>query len=452
MTKNTISTPNYLMADVLAQICTKVAPVGTDLGLFQTCASLASGYLRGSRGALIPALETHLQDQKAVSRAHGALYAGQWAPAAFVKATTETLCATFPQLKPVAVAGYTLRPIDMSAIFRPKWAQCQTKHYTSVAGRALAAVPFGLHGPVYETPEGKRVVLPTAFVLAEPLAPSHKAHRTTLLASAVENQQAHELTLTDREFLPSLLLAAGCQGFLTRGRSNLTGSRGEIPPYSGTGRPPTRRPELVRPLPGKWKEKVLPATPPDEVQVFEKHKRTIRAEIYTNVFVRESAGQALEDTLTAEALHRVRNTPLNLIVIYDPAYQTPAIYVTDVLTLQPADIYTMYPCRWPIELIPQTGKTLLGGGTTFVHSQTSSARLPCLLMMMAVLLNVGAACLPPLPTGYWDRKPTGTPGRLAKHLMKVGMPPPSQLSKKNSKTSHLPSVTVSRWEKRTEKP
>ena len=439
------------MANVLAQFCRKVAYVGTDLSLFQVCASIARGCLRASRGAIIPALETHLHDQKAVSRAHGALYAGQWAPAAFIQATMETLCATFPQLKPVSVAGYTLRPIDMSAIFRPKWVQCPTKHYTSVAGRALAAVPFGLHGAVYETPEGKRVVLPSAFVLAEAKDPSHKAHRTTLLASARAHQQTQDLLVADREFLPSLLLAAGCQGFLTRGRANLTGARGDIPPYSGTGRPPTRRPELVRPLPGTWKEKVLPATPPDEVQVFTKDARTIRAEIYRQVFVRESVGQALEDTLSAEALHRVRNTPLNIIVLYDPAYKTPALYVTDVLSLQAADIYAIYPCRWPIELIPQTGKTLLGGGTEFVHSSTSSARLPFLVMVMAVVLNVSAACIPPLPTGYWDRKPTVTPGRLAKHLMKVGLPPPSHLSKKNSPTSHLPSVTVSRWAKRAGK-
>lgn len=101
-------------------------------------------------------------------------------------------------------------------------------------------------------------------------------------------------------------------------------------------------------------------------------------------------------------------------------------------------MYDAYFARWSIELIPQTAKTVQGLGREFVHAETSCARLPVLALVSATLLNAVAAGCAPLPTGFWDRTPQATPGRLAKHFLKVSIPVPPQLSKKNSATAHLP--------------
>jgi len=87
-------------------------------------------------------------------------------------------------------------------------------------------------------------------------------------------------------------------------------------------------------------------------------------------------------------------------------------------------------------------KQLLGLERQFVFASTSRQRLPELALLAANILTYLAAVLPPLPTGFWDRRPRRTPGRLRRVLAESGFPEDhvfdGRLRKKQSVTVHLP--------------
>ena len=147
------------------------------------------------------------------------------------------------------------------------------------------------------------------------------------------------------------------------------------------------------------------------------------------------------DRLENEALKsRLRQLPLQVVAIHHPNFDDPLLLGTPVLALAGQSFPLVYPQRWPIEGIPQTGKYILsgGGGRHYVHHPTAITRFPALTMIFGSLLKYLAAILPPIRSGFWDRAAKPTYGRLLKYLKKVGVPLSSQLSKKASVTAHLP--------------
>jgi hypothetical protein len=58
------------------------------------------------------------------------------------------------------------------------------------------------------------------------------------------------------------------------------------------------------------------------------------------------------------------------------------------------------------------------------------------------ILTYVAAALPPIPTGFWDKQPKATPGRLRRLLARADFPNDypfgPQLRKKRVVTDHLP--------------
>jgi hypothetical protein len=147
------------------------------------------------------------------------------------------------------------------------------------------------------------------------------------------------------------------------------------------------------------------------------------------------------DRVAEEALKRhLRHPPLQVVAIHHPDFPDPVLLGTPVLALTAESLLAIYPERWPIEGIPQTGKYLLsgGGGRHYIHHSTAIQRLPALTMIFGSLFKYLAAISPPIRSGFWDRIVKPTYGRLLKHLKKVGLPISSQLSKKASSTAHLP--------------
>ncbi|MBV7339461.1 hypothetical protein KFU94_66860 [Chloroflexi bacterium TSY] len=59
---------------------------------------------------------------------------------------------------------------------------------------------------------------------------------------------------------------------------------------------------------------------------------------------------------------------------------------------------------------------MIGLHRQFVHADEACFRLPELGLLAGNLLSHLAASLPPIPTGYWDREPQSTPGRLRRVL------------------------------------
>ncbi|MBV7338250.1 hypothetical protein KFU94_60500 [Chloroflexi bacterium TSY] len=131
------------------------------------------------------------------------------------------------------------------------------------------------------------------------------------------------------------------------------------------------------------------------------------------------------------------NRTYSIYVIQDPAYNTPLVLAT-VMTLQPETIYLVYLERWPVEPPPLASKQMIGLHRQFVHADEACFRLP----ELGNLLSHLAASLPPIPTGYWDREPQATPGRLRRVLSSALFPTPDQLDpdfrKKASVSHHLP--------------
>ena len=63
-------------------------------------------------------------------------------------------------------------------------------------------------------------------------------------------------------------------------------------------------------------------------------------------------------------------------------------------------------------------------------------------MLVGNVLNYLALVLPPMPTGFWDRCPKKTSGRLRRRLARTHFPKVAlsygQIRNKNSVTAHLP--------------
>ena len=85
---------------------------------------------------------------------------------------------------------------------------------------------------------------------------------------------------------------------------------------------------------------------------------------------------------------------------------------------------------------------MIGLHRQFVFAIASCLRLPELSLLAGAILTYLAAVLPPVPSGFWDRTPKPTPGRLRRLLARANFPTlldeNLQLRKKNSVTAHLP--------------
>lgn len=92
--------------------------------------------------------------------------------------------------------------------------------------------------------------------------------------------------------------------------------------------------------------------------------------------------------------------------------------------------------------MPLTAKQLIGAQRQFVFADAARHRLPELALLASRLLMYLAATYPAQPTGFWDRAPRPTAGRLRRVLAQLDIsktaPLPGQLRKKESVTDHLP--------------
>ena len=135
------------------------------------------------------------------------------------------------------------------------------------------------------------------------------------------------------------------------------------------------------------------------------------------------------------------NANFTIWVYDDPLYQAPLVLGTNL----PAAPVTIFPristagrskkCRWFC-------KQLLGLQRQFVFAAAARFRLPELGLLAANILADLAAELPALPTGFWDRQPRRTPGRLRRVGSQAGFPKDypldGRLREKQAVTAHSP--------------
>lgn len=410
---------------VMTLLCTLVAPlpVGTNLGLLHLLWMLLSGQLLASRGAIIPGLSALGLASAAVRRAWATVGLRTWT----IEHLLERLLLAVQaegEWQPHTHEGYHPLPVDVTAFWRPRLQGCPTTHYHAAAGKALPAIPLGLVARVGSV-DGHRLGVPLAIVRADPSDPSPSAHNRRLIRQAVAVCQPDDAVVTDRGFPVRLLQDEHVPAWVARVQKNFTARRAKPPAYQGRGRPPTRG-ALVRPLPRRRKERLLAATPPDRVTTWTDGAATIRAEQWTDLVLPDAAADS--PTFTVVAIH-------------DPRYAEPLLAATP-LALTPPAVRAMYRDRWPVEQLPLAAKQMLGAARQFVHEPETCQRWPELTLLAGALLTYLAATQPAVATGFWDRHPQRTPGRLrrvlARCLFPMEFPLPARVREKASATDHLP--------------
>ncbi len=409
----------------LTLLCTLVeaCPVGTNLGLLHVLWMLVSGRLLETRGALIPGLAACGLPAAAVRRAWAALGQGGWASGALLARWAAALAAE-GHWQPQGHGGYRPVAVDLTGFWRPRLRGCPTTHYHSTAGRALPAIPLGLIARVGRV-GAQRLALPLAVVRADPADPTPGAHARALVREAVRQCADDDALVLDGGFGLALLHAEGAARYVVRAARNATFRRATPPPYGGRGRPPTRG-ALVRPLPRTYRGRPLPATPPDRVETWHEDGALLRAEVWAGL-VRPDAG--------------ADGPAFAVVAIHDPRHREPLLLATP-LPLTPRQARDLYRDRWPVEQLPLAAKQMLGAARQFVHAPETCQRLPELALLAGAVLSYVAATSPAAPTGFWDRRPQPTPGRLRRRLARTpfphDFPRPARLRRKESPTAHLP--------------
>jgi hypothetical protein len=371
----------------------------------------------------MPALSALGLAPAVVRRTWAALGHGAW--------TAEQLLANWERWvvqegawQPHQVGGYVPVAGDVTGFWRPHLRGCPTQHYSAVAGKALPAIPVGIVARVGSA-AGQRVGVPVALVRAPAGEVSPRAHDRALVRAARAVLTEAEAFVVDRAFGVALLQDEGVPAWAARLTKHFIARRATPPPYAGRGRPPTRG-GVVRPLARRRQGKELPATPPDAVVTWEEKGRVLRAEQWTDL--------VLPDAPTAAPRFQV-------VAVHDPRYKTPLLVATS-LPLTPREVRELYRDRWPVEQVPLTGKQLLGAVRQFVSAPETCQRLPELALLAGAMLNYLAATQAAVPTGFWDRHPRRTPGRLRRLVADApfpwNYPWPAHLRPKAAVTSHLP--------------
>jgi hypothetical protein len=398
-------------------------PIGTNLGLFHLLWMLSSGRLLESRGAVIPGLAAFGLTPPAVRRAWSALAYGHWETAPLVTGWQQQVQAE-GWWQPREHGGYRPVACDLVGFFRPRLQGLVTTHYLGAAGKALPAIPVGIAARVGAV-GSQRLAIPCLLLRPDPQDPSEAALQRRLLAETGPQLGDKEVLVSDGGFPLSQVLAAGVPRFLVRGAKNFTARRAELPEYQGKGRPHTYG-EVVRPLPRSYKGRTIVATPPDREETWQEEGYELRAGFWENLVAR--AGKPGEP-------------PFTCIVIHDPRYEEPLLVLTN-LAVSGAVALALYRDRWPIEQLPLAGKQMLGAQRQYVFAPESRQRLPELVLLAGSILSYVAATSPAIPTGFWDRRPRPTPGRLRRVLSQVGFSEvgrlPARMREKASPTGHLP--------------
>lgn len=386
---------------------------------------LVSGHLLRSRGALFPALKATGMSNAGVRRAWAAFRGGVWQIAVLLRLWQ----AHVEGLEGFAYhhhGGYRAVNVDITAFYRPQLKGCPSKHYYAPAGKALPAVIMGLVG-VTGSLQGQRLAVPREILRVVPTDPSEPSLQTALLKRVSRKLAADEVAVLDAGFKLKALQQARLAGYVLRLAKNFTARRNVPAPKKPKGRPPVYG-QWVRPLARTYDGRQIAATPLDQVVTWEEQGRRIRAEIWT-------------DLVLPGVVPDPQNETFQVVAIHDPLYSDPWLLATD-LPLEPATVKALYQDRWPVEQIPLAAKHMVGAHRQFVFAPESIQRLPELALLAGSIQSFLAATLPVRPTGFWDRQPRRTPGRLRRalfgRLFPSSYPLPARIRKKRSVTEHLP--------------
>lgn len=256
-----------------------------------------------------------------------------------------------------------------------------------------------------------------------------------------------ELFVGDGGFPVSQVLEAQMARFVVRAPRNFTARRSSLPAYSGKGRP-YEKGRIVRPLARTYRGKTIPATPLDHHETWREGERLVRADFWYDLV--ESDGKPGDATFGCVAIH-------------DPRYREPLLLVNNLVArLVPEALHgnpsegeprvgpgvsgsgmrQLYRDRWPVEQMPLAAKQMLGAERSFVFGAETPRRLPDIALLSGAILMDEATRQPVMGTGFWDRRPQGTIGRLRRVLWATDFADWQAIGprfrQKASPTAHLP--------------
>lgn len=403
----------------------QTVPVGTNIALVRILWVMLSGAFLQSRGAVFGALAGQGFAAQEVRRSWAALRSGAWDSNELLE-NWQLFVASENQWRVRHHAGYQVVSVDMTGFWRPRLKGWLGRHFHSLAQRALPAVVFGVLVVAGEVRD-KRTPLLRRIVRCQPQV-DKGTFRLQLLREAKKHVLPNQVVVIDAEFELAELQAAQLDRYVVRLASNCTARRNQLPIYKGKGCRP-KYGERVRPLARKRKDKTIAASPPDQQSHFVHEGRKIGVHAWHNLVLPTTPVAADAPTFA-------------IYVFHDPLYQQPLVLATNLTKIKPETAYHIYRDRWPVEQPPLAAKQMIGLHRQFVFAAESCFRLPELSLVAGAILTYTAAVLPPIPSGFWDRTPTATPGRLRRSLMRADFPTlpltDPQLRKKNSVTTHLP--------------
>lgn len=411
---------------ITALVCiVQVVPIGTNISMMRLLWAMLNGSFLSSRGAVHSALsENELSDDE-IRRCWSALRYGSWTIEEFLSCWHLHIAST-NEWQAHRYGGYAVKSIDMTGFWRPHLQGKVRQYYWSLVGRTLPAIVFGVivtSGSIKE----KRVPRLDQVVRCrtEKSETEVKAH---LLVTVAKSISPDEIAVLDAGFGLAELHEAKLQRYVLRMAVNCTARLNILPEYKGRGARP-KYGRLIRPLSRKRRDKIIAATDAQESGSFDFQGRTIHF-------------QAWHHLVTPTTKVAQENSTFSLIVFTDPLYKKPMVLATDMAQFTAQSIYLIYRDRWPVEHPPLAAKQMIGLHRQFVFADESSFRLPELALLAGNVLAHCAAILPPAPSGFWDRTPKATPGRLRRQLSRAVFPNlvelDPQLRKKNSVFHHLP--------------
>ena len=410
---------------MMTLLCALVAglPVGTNLGLLHLLWMLVSGRLLASRGAVVPGLSDCGLSAAATRRAWAALGRGGWSSGQLLARWAGVLRED-GRWQPHAHGGYRPVAVDVTGFWRPRLRGCPTSHYHGGAGRALPAIPVGIVARVGSV-GAQRLALPLAFVRAATDDPRAGTQERLLVRAAVRQCAPEDALVLDGGFGVALLQEEGATRYVVRLAKNCAARRAAPPPYRGRGRPATRG-AIVRPLPRSHKGRLIPATPPDRVETWREDAVLVRAEVWPDLVVADAAPAS---------------PTFAIVAVHDPRHREPLVLASP-LPVSARALRDLYRDRWPVEQLPLAAKQLLGAARQFVHAPETCQRLPELALLAGAVLSYVAAATPAVPSGFWDRRPHPTAGRLRRLLARTPFPHecplPARIREKATPTDHLP--------------
>jgi hypothetical protein len=419
-----MTTASQRTVQVLEQIV-KPVPLGTNLALLQLMWAIISGAFLPARGAIHTALSESGFTPQETRRCWRALWAGQWQIHELISQFREVVSAD-TKWQPSLCDGWLPVPVDITAIWRPKLQSWLGKMFRRLAEKKQTGIGFGLIADVGSVGE-QRVPLIRAIVRSETSGESETTLQRRTLCKVAKLLEENEVSIHDAGVSLREIHEAGIPRFLARQRTNITARRNELPPYYGRGCRP-KFGAFVRPLARRREGKEIAASSADFEETFLYQGRLIKAKSWHNLVRSDQHVSAVNETFS-------------IWVIEDPAYEQPWVLASN-LACSAQTAYRLYLNRWPVEQIPLVTKQLLGMHRQFVFAHQCCWRLGELAFLTGNILAWLAAILPPIATGFWDRNPKRTPGRLRRRLSRtvfsndwLSQP---ELRKKKSVTSHLP--------------